>query len=104
LQNPPKNSRRTKPAPATAGSRKPWPSAFQPGDYVREIEHPARWGRLVAPGTEPLQWIVQYSTGARMKARNRELELFSPSESERATIEKATAFFEKAMGGNGSTG
>jgi hypothetical protein len=70
---------------------------LQPGDFVREVDHPARWGRLVAPGTEPQQWIIQYSTGARMTARHNELELFSPTDAEREKIEKATAFFERAM-------
>ena len=104
MANPPKILRRTKSpktVPANGASQSPWPDSFQAGEFVREIAHPKRWGRLVAPATEPARWLIQYSTGARMTAATNEIEAFMPTADERAAIDKASAFFERAMAREG---
>jgi hypothetical protein len=99
LSTQPKNTRpKSAKNPAPNGEkRQPWPAPLQSGAFVREIKHHKRWGKLVRIGAQPNQWLIQYSTGARMTALDVEIEPFSPSEADIATIEKATAFFERAM-------
>jgi hypothetical protein len=106
LQNSPKNLRRTKGATQSDGDGKngPLPAPFQPGAFVREISHPQRWGKLITRAEQSDAWLIQYSTGARMTARDAEIEQFTPTEAEKQKIEAATAFFNRAMERNRSAG
>jgi hypothetical protein len=99
LSTQPKNTRpkSAKNAPLNGDKRQPWTAPLETGAFVREIKHHKRWGKLIRTGPQPNRWLIQYSTGARMTALDAEIEPFNPTDADKATIDKATAFFERAM-------
>jgi hypothetical protein len=66
---------------------------FKPGDYIKSANDP-RWGFILKPSSEHGRWFVQYSGGGTGIVGEKNLQSYTPTAEQRASMERQFAWLK----------